>query len=395
MENLVRKLKELIDKDEWTPEDMRWLLNYFSNTDGQDLRFLLKQEFENHQRNGEHKDLALPESILENLHQKIEADKKLAKAAVLKMWFLRTSVACAIAFICLSIFLVFKTTPQQKLAKKLMQDKPAKLAATPGNNKVLLTLADGTTIVLDDKKNGFLTSQGNTKVIKLDGKLIYNSSSANSGRISYNTITTPAGGQYQLELPDGTFVWLNARSSLSFPTAFTGKQRRVKMEGEAYFEVARNISMPFAVEVNDAEVQVLGTRFNVMAYHDEGALKTTLLKGEIKFVYGSDHRILKPGQQTQLTRAGKVKVLSGVDLDEVTAWKNGLFDFEGADLVTVARHLSRWYDVELIFDRKNDELFYAKIPRETKLTDALKALELTGKVRFTIEGRKITVRSTD
>jgi ferric-dicitrate binding protein FerR (iron transport regulator) len=189
-------------------------------------------------------------------------------------------------------------------------------------------------------------------------------------------------------LPDGSLVWLNAGSSLHFPTAFVGKQRRVEVTGEAYFEVKKNVSMPFAVKVNNAEVQVLGTKFNVMAYKDETALKTTLFSGEVKFVFGDNNSIIKPGQQTQLSKNGRIKVLSGIDLDEVIAWKNGMFDFQGADLVTVTRQLSRWYGVELIFDKKNDDIFYAKIPMDTKLKDALKALELTGKVRFVMEGRR-------
>jgi ferric-dicitrate binding protein FerR (iron transport regulator) len=252
-------------------------------------------------------------------------------------------------------------------------------------------LADGSTIILDNVQNGTLAQQGNTKVIKEDGKLAYNLTSTGINEVLYNTISTPRGGQYQVDLPDGSRVWLNAASSLHFPTAFVGKERRVEITGEAYFEVAKNKAQPFIVSVNGAEVQVLGTHFNVMAYNDENAIKTTLLEGSVKFVNGSTSSLLKPGQQSQLSENGQVKVVSNVDVDAVTAWKNGNFDFQGEDIETVMRQLSRWYNVDVVYRNKPDELFYAEIPRNTKLSDVLKALELTGKLRFGIEGKKIIV----
>ena len=149
--------------------------------------------------------------------------------------------------------------------------------------------------------------------------------------------------------------------------------------------------MPFIVAVNGAEVQVLGTHFNVMAYKDEAALKTTLLEGAVKFVTGKEYSMLKPGQQSQLTVNGKIKVVDDANIDEVVAWKDGLFHFEGADITAVMRQLSRWYDVEIVYQKKTDDLFYAEMPRNTRLSDALRALELTGKIRFDINGRKIVV----
>jgi ferric-dicitrate binding protein FerR (iron transport regulator) len=192
-------------------------------------------------------------------------------------------------------------------------------------------------------------------------------------------------------LPDGSQVWLNAASSLRFPTTFAGKERRVEITGEVYFEVAKNKAMPFIVSVYGAEIQVLGTHFDVMAYNDEPAFKTTLLEGSVKFVKDGNYTMLKPGQQSQLTKSGQLKVVSNVNLTTEVAWKNGFFDFEGLNFETIARQLSRWYNVEVIYDKKIDDLFYAEIPRNTKLSDVLKALELTGKVHFEIEGTKIIV----
>jgi hypothetical protein len=388
MQNWDSKLNELINKTEWSNEEKLWMLDYFEHSKGEELRDLLQRCFEVEKIDGSLLGGELTNEMLQNIHDKIGVTERVNRASIYKMWGLRVGVACIIGLLALTTYSVLEPSPTKETARISVSRKPVDVIQPPPGTKALLTLADGSIIVLDDKKNGFLTSQGNTKVLKFNGKLVYNSADAKAAEVSYNTITTPAKGQYQIELPDGSLVWLNAGSSLHFPTAFVGKQRRVEVTGEAYFEVKKNVSMPFAVKVNNAEVQVLGTKFNVMAYKDETALKTTLFSGEVKFVFGDNNSIIKPGQQTQLSKNGRIKVLSGIDLDEVIAWKNGMFDFQGADLVTVTRQLSRWYGVELIFDKKNDDIFYAKIPMDTKLKDALKALELTGKVRFVMEGRR-------
>jgi transmembrane sensor len=300
------------------------------------------------------------------------------------------AAACIIGLLVLSGFLLFRGKQKTEVAQTNSNNKYYKNDIAPGSDKAILKLADGSTIVLDDARNGAVAQQGNTKVIKLNGKLDYNAS-ASENEVLYNTISTPRGGKYQIELVDGTQVWLNAASSLRFPTAFNGKERKVEITGEAYFEVARNKDMPFIVSANGAEVQVLGTHFNVMAYNEEASLKTTLIEGSVRFVSNDVASILKPGQQSQFLKNGQVKVVSNVDLEEVLAWKNGVFHFEAADIEIVMRQLSRWYDVEVIYNKQVDEQFYAQIPRNTKLSDVLKALEMTGKVHFKIEGRKIVV----
>jgi ferric-dicitrate binding protein FerR (iron transport regulator) len=262
---------------------------------------------------------------------------------------------------------------------------------SPGNNKAILTLADGSSIILDDARDGAITQQGGTKVIKIGGKLAYHTT-GNSSEIEYNTITTPRGGQYQVELPDGSRVWINAASSLRFPTAFTGNERRVEINGEAYFEVAKNKSMPFIVKVNDAKVEVLGTHFNINAYDDEGIMTTTLLEGSVKFVSSDKISILKPGQQSQLSKDGQVKLINDVDIDKVMAWKNGLFVFDNSDLETVMRQLSRWYDIDVVFRTRNVATsFVGEIPRTSKLSDILKVFELASKLQFEIAGKKVIV----
>lgn len=310
------------------------------------------------------------------------------------MWIVRlTAAASIIGLLFLGAYVGLNKGKKNDIAATEAKRKSNNKDILPGRDKAVLTLADGSTINLDDAHNGVLTKQGQTKVLKVNGKLAYNSTESGIKEVLYNTLSTPRGGQYQIELPDGSKVWLNAASSLRFPTVFTGKERRVAITGEAYFEVTKNKDMPFIVSVNDAEVEVLGTHFNVMAYNDEDVVKTTLLEGAVKFTEGNNKSVLHPGQQSLLAKNGQLKVISGVNVDEVMAWKNGTFHFEGADIGTVTRQLSRWYDVDIIYKQKIDDLFYAEIPRNTKLSDALKALELTGKVRFKMEGKKIIVMS--
>lgn len=391
MENLKDKIAQLLNTAPWTENEKQWMLKYLENTDAEELRDVMEQQFEYEKNHPEQLDLDISKEMLQNIHERIGVVKRINKASIVEMWILKIAAACVIGFLALSVYLFLKSDTKKEFSKKQVNSKPYKNEVSPGGNKAVLTLADGSTIVLDDAQNGALTQQGNTKVLKLNGKIAYNSTNDDSNEILFNTIATPRGGQYQVELPDGSHVWLNSASSLHFPTAFTGKERRVEITGEAYFEVVKNLAMPFIVKVNSAQIQVLGTHFNVMAYSDEAALKTTLLEGKVKFVNAGINNILKPGQQSQLAKNGQLKVVSGVDVAEVVAWKNGIFDFEGADIESVTRQLSRWYDVEIVYNQKVDDLFYAKIPKNTKLTEVLKALELTGKVRFTIEGKKIIV----
>ncbi len=271
-------------------------------------------------------------------------------------------------------------------------NKPYKTNEQPGGNKAVLTLADGSTIALDDSPNGALALQGNTKVLKLNGKLAYQKLNLSSRKILYNTISTPRGGQFQIILPDGTAVWLNAASYMRFPTAFTGKERRVEISGEAYFEVAANKAMPFIVSVNGSAIKVFGTRFNVMAYTDESVLKTTLIEGSVEFYNSSISTRLKPGQQAELNSHGQIRVLNHPDVEEVMAWKNGYFYFENADIETVMRQIGRWYNIDVVYQHKKPaDLLHADIPRNTTLPEVLKALEIAGGVKFKLDAQKIIV----
>lgn len=334
------------------------------------------------------------DEVKASLKEEIWNQAGLSKPVVRMNWY--KWVAAAIIIVMLgttAYFTIYRQPGSNEIANEATPQERFKNDILPGGNKAVLTLADGSTIILDDAQNGALAQQGNTKVIKLGGKLSYDPANSGTNEVLYNTIATPRGGQYQIELPDGSQVWLNAASSLRFPTAFAGKERRVEISGEAYFEVAKNKAMPFVVGVNGAEVQVLGTHFNVMAYGEEKALKTTLLEGSVRFVSGSKKSMLKPGQQSQLNKEGQVKVLSSVDVEEVMAWKNGMFHFENADIEKVMRELSRWYDVEVVYQTENiKQLFVGQVSRHLKLSEVLTALEqLTDDVKFKIEGKRIIV----
>ena len=261
----------------------------------------------------------------------------------------------------------------------------------PGGNFATLTLGDGSRVVLDSSVAGVVARQGNTKVLKLGNGEIKYEHSKNTGRVFYNTMATPAGGQYHLVLPDGTGVWLNAASSITYPTAFSGRERNVSVTGEVYFEVTKNAAMPFKVKSGEQTVEVLGTHFNVNAYDNESAVKTTLAEGKVKVTDKDKTLLLQPGQQVQNNRSGNLSLISHPDMEETLAWKDGLFRFNGTDIETIMRQVARWYNVEVIYKDKISEQFVAEIPRSVKVSKLLELLELTKQVHFIINKRTITV----
>ena len=390
MEDQKNQLQNLLDKPEWTAEEMQWLLNYLENSGGTELIQLMQKKISDDLENPNEISRKVSDKLHKAIHERINAKPVKSKSLIISLK--RIAIAASvIGLILLTTFLFFKKGATKGIVKANVNEHHFGDDVSPGGDKATLTLADGSTIVLDDAQNGTLAQQGSSKIIKLDGKLSYDPIKKNSKEVVYNTISTPKGGQYQLELPDGSLVWLNATSSIRFPTSFVEKERRVEITGEAYFEVAKNRNKSFIVAANNAEVQVLGTHFNINAYNDEDDIKTTLLEGSVRFVNGVNSNILKPGQQSQLTKNGSLNVVNDVDVEKVIAWKNGLFDFDNAGIETIMRQLSRWYNVDVEYNGKTDDLFIAEMRRNIKLSDALKALELTGKVRFDIQGKKIIV----
>lgn len=273
-------------------------------------------------------------------------------------------------------------------------------AIPPGKNKAVLTLADGSQIMLDDASAGKLASQQGTNVIKsANGQLIYDfsidkSAAQQEDHMAFNTLYTPKGGQYQVVLPDSTRVWLNSDSKLNFPVAFRGKERKVMLTGEAYFEVHPMKSNPFIIVTGNQAIEVLGTHFNINGYEDEQAISTTLLEGSVRVsnLLTKDAQVLVPGQQSTLSRnTGNIDVRK-VNTEQVVAWKNGYFLFDNEDLSSILRTVSRWYDVEIEFQYTGrNEKFGGTFSRSSDLRDILNNLQEIGHVHFKIDNRKIIV----
>ncbi|SEW37712.1 FecR family protein [Chitinophaga arvensicola] len=264
----------------------------------------------------------------------------------------------------------------------------------PGRDGAVLTLADGSRVVLDSMGNGVIANQQGVPVSLQNGQLAYGPISSSGEEMVYNTISTPRGRQFKVLLPDGSKVWLNAASALRYPTAFTGKDRRVTLEGEAYFEIAKNAAMPFKVAVgNTTEVEVLGTSFNINSYKNESTIKTTLLEGVVRLHAYQQSQTLKPGQQVSITPSKeKMEPAHEADPEQVMAWKNGLFKFDDASLPEVMRELERWYDIEVTYAKGIPPIrFGGEINKQNTLQDVLQILEESN-VHFKLEqGRKLVV----
>lgn len=307
-----------------------------------------------------------------------------------RFWY--SSAAAVVILMAAAFWIMLPRLDRQKASTTSNEQKPAaSQAVVPGSNKAVLILADGSSISLDDSRNGKVAAQGGTIISKLgNGQVVYKPDTR-STEIFYNTLSTPKGGQFQLTLPDGSNVWLNSSSSIRYPTAFSGTSRAVQVTGEAYFEITHNAEQPFLVNLEEIQIKVLGTHFNVNAYGDEPSKRTTLLQGSVSISNGGAASILKPGQQAQISKSGEMKLLNEVDVEEVVAWKNGYFSFSKADLPTVMRQLARWYDVDVTYEGSvPDRAFGGKISREADISEVLRILRET-RVHFRIEDKKIIV----
>jgi len=286
-------------------------------------------------------------------------------------------------------FMNRKISSVEKPDEEKLAIQPASIE--PGKYKARLILADGRTIFLDKAANGRLTSQGSTDVVNDDGKLRYERKETASEAPVFNTLATANGETYQLTLSDGSKVWLNAGSSIRFPVAFTGGERRIEITGEAFLEVAKNPEKPFITKVGSSEIKVLGTIFNVNGYANEGDVKTTLLEGKVQ-VSGAGHStIIVPGEQAQYKNDGTIRVERDADIEKVTSWKNGLFVFRNDELPVVMHQLERWYNVKVTYKGQiPDKQLIGIIGRDQPLNDVLKALEMNN-VHFTVQGNEIIV----
>lgn len=355
--------------------------------EGEPDEAILDELIENHRT-----DVTLPGTEADALYHHIltqlpAAQPEIRQLPARKWWW---AAAAAAGLLLLGSIVYFMSHRQSPL------ELAAKADVLPGTNKAMLTLADGTQVALDSSGRQVI-QQGNTAVSQQAGELRYDVKAGGS-EVGYNVLTTPRGGQFRLVLPDNSAVWLNAASSIRYPTAFTGKERLVTVTGEAYFEVAAVPGQPFRVSLPaGVSVEVLGTHFNVNAYTEENSIRTTLTSGKVQVVRGSDKVLLQPGQQAQADPRATgviVKSLTSAGVSQAIAWKNGIFDFEQMDLEQVLQQVARWYDVEVVYKGPvPHRLFGGQLSRNLHLSDIVEVMRMM-KVNVHIEeGKRLVVRS--
>lgn len=322
--------------------------------------------------------------VLEALMQPPAAKKGLIRA--MGAWRYRAAAA-AVLIGGISAFFAMKAL------KKDTPEAPAGARMTevlPGTQKALLTLADGSVMELDSSGAVVIPAQGNASIQAADGQLSYDDNTINDDATAFNTLRTPRGGQFKVILSDGTKVWMNAASSLTYPATFNRNMREVELTGEAFFEVEKDAKRPFRVKTRQTTVDVLGTSFNIMAYEEEKAVSTTLIQGAVIVKGNSAAKQLEPGQQAVVSEGNAMEVKE-VDVEEALAWKNGLFIFQDADLHSVMRQLARWYDVEVEYQGKPSDLkLNGAVYRSYSLSQVLTVLKATG-LQFRIEARKLII----
>lgn len=335
----------------------------------------------------------LEKYLLESMENDLQEDSIEAEPSVAKFSYLKYvyRVAAVLAIIGLAFSFYFYSNKDNGGNK--LTSKQLSAPVVPGGNNAILTLSNGKQIILNDVANGTLEQNSSFSVEKQkDGLLVFNTKDlvSNAGSTGVNKIETPRGGIYQVILPDGSHVWLNSASSITFPVRFAGNERKVTIKGEAYFEVAHNKKKPFKVLSDQQEIEVLGTKFNVNAYKDELLTRTTLLEGSVKVSTTATSQLLKPGYQAQMRNIKHLDI-ARADLESVMAWKDGFFQFDRVDIQTLMRQLSRWYDIEVQYrgEIPKDE-FVGKIKRSADIDNVLEILRY-GNVKFQLIGRKLII----
>ncbi|WP_448700662.1 FecR family protein [Mucilaginibacter sp. AW1-3] len=402
MENL--QLKEIFNRylaNRCSEAEVMALIAYFNTDNEIYLRELIIHELESpeHEPNDEYLNV-LAETVLERIRYQISNNAAIVETADIsiperqqrRIWP-RIAVAASLLFALSTIAyyaLQHKTTVQSHFVARHLP--PHDIA--PGGNKAVLTLSSGKQINLSNAQNGQLAKEANVVISKTaDGKLVYKTARQNNPvtENAYNTLKTPRGGKYDLTLADGTRVWLNAASSITYPSVFNGREREVTITGEAYFEVAHNVAKPFRVRVAGQIIEDLGTHFNINAYADEPVIKATLLEGSIRVSNATGNITLQPGQQAVVQSNQTIVLDPDADTEEAIAWHQGLFKFQDASIQTVMRQLSRWYDVDVSYEGNIPQRqFSGKIYRNTS---ALKVSDILSykQIHFRLEGRKIIV----
>lgn len=322
---------------------------------------------------------------LQHLHQEIPATPK-AGQLYRHIW-----AAAAAVLLLLAAGIYFLVPASQKKTTVIAQQLIKQPDIAPGRNGAILTLSDGSAVILDSLHNGEVANQNGAKVMLQNGALTYVPNGQRAGTPALNVLSTPRGRQFNVVLPDGTTVWLNAASSVAYPTAFNGPERSVEITGEVYLEVAANAQKPFRVRINkETEIQVLGTAFNINAYADEPAIKTTLLQGSVKVIKDNKTNMLKPGEEAISSSTTDIRI-APANIEKVMAWKKGTFDMEGEGTAAFLRQLSRWYDLEIVYNGPVPEKkFHGKLGRDLQLSQILDVLSQFN-IRYKLEGKVLTI----
>lgn len=394
-------------KEELSPEELTLFLAAVKEPANEAVLLrAVEEKLGNKNDHGLSNETVIPEMFRAMLEKAAVLEREaIGSMAAIRPLFTLRRIAAAAAILLLAgagfYFIKTKPTPPPT-AQKESRESRFRNDIAPGGDKAMLTLANGHTILLDSTSNGTLARQGNTSVVKLNnGQLAYRPADGRPAAIeegqaasalTYNTLSTPRGGQYQLTLPDGSKVWLNAASSIRYPTAFIGKERKVEITGEAYFEVAKNARMPFKVKIGSSrgEIEVLGTSFNIMTYEDDTVACTTLLEGAVRITRGNTSRTITPGQQL-ITGASSMRVMPEVDVQKIIAWKNGKFIFYNDDINSIMKQLTRWYDIDVRFGKEVNDHYTGRISRQVNISQVLKMMEAAGGVTFSVQGKEVKI----
>lgn len=387
MESEKERLIRLFDAKSLTEDEKIWLLNYLEKDNLSDLRLISLEQYLNDLLRGDVLSSNIARKQLDKIHDKIDFQEHRQYS---KMWIRRISAA-AILLIALSSGIYFFGQENKSLG---VAKKESSNDIQPGGDKAMLTLGNGTVVVLSNVNKGVLVNEGNIAISKnKEGQVVYHvtkiAETKPGLKVEYNTISTPKSGQYEVVLSDGTKVWLNSVSSIRFPTVFAGNQRKVEITGEVYFEVAKDKSKPFRVISAKQTVEVLGTHFNINAYSDEQAVKTTLIEGSVKIFKGVESALLKPGQQAETKKS--IDIIDLPNAEAEVSWKSGTFYFKDSGIETVMRQAARWYDLEVKYEGKIPvKQFNGKVPRNVTISKFLEMLDYAG-INFKIDGRRITI----
>lgn len=336
------------------------------------------------------------EIIWNRLQEQLNINTEVSTPArVHRIHFRRLRWWAAAAILVLGIggyFLLFNNGGKKQ--DEIVTIEPAKDVKAPETNRATIQLANGEIVYLDSANNGELAVQGNIKLVKLaNGQVAYQTASGEIVKeLQYNTLSNPRGSKViDMTFADGSRVWLNAGSSVTYPIAFVGNERKVTITGEAYFEITHDQSKPFRVSKDGTTIEVLGTHFNVNAYDDEEAIRVTLLEGAVKVTTDQRSLTIKPNQQAIVSNTN-ISLNTNVDVEQVMAWKNGKFDFgEGMSVQEIMRQVARWYDVEVVYNGPSNQQFWGSVSREVNVSKVLEKFELTGRIKFKVENKKIIV----